>query len=205
MDPFTRSFLLFFVLLNPFIMTTYLADLVRDLAFLDFARQLARAAIISLIVFVVFAWGGDRVFENVLQIRFFAFLIFGGVTFLIIGIRLISGLSPGVVGERPERKGAAASIAMPFLVGPGTISASVLAGSRLEFPLAVLAIALALLAAVIAMLLLKRVHDLLRTHNEPLLQRYTEIAGRVTALFTGSFAIDMILRGFEGWLAAMRV
>lgn len=41
-------------------------------------------------------------------------------------------------------------------------------------------------------------------HNEPLLHRYTEIAGRVTALFTGSFAIDMILRGFEGWMAAMR-
>jgi multiple antibiotic resistance protein len=204
MDPFSRSFLMFFVLLNPFIMTTYLADLVKEMAFGDFARQLVRAGAISLGVFVLFAWGGDRVFENVLQIRFFAFLIFGGITFLIIGIRLISGLSPGVVGERPERRAAAASIAMPFLVGPGTISASVLAGSRLDFPLAVIAITLALLAAILAILVLKRVHDLLRTHNEPLLHRYTEIAGRVTALFTGSFAIDMILRGFESWMAAMR-
>jgi multiple antibiotic resistance protein len=204
MNPFTRSFVMIFVLLNPFIMSTYLDEMVKGLSFRDFARQLMRAGVISLAVFVVFAAAGDAIFENVLQVRFFAFLIFGGITFLIIGIRLISGLSPGVVGERPERDAAAASIAMPFLIGPGTISASVLAGSRLDFPSAVLAIALALSAAIAAILVLKRVHDLLRTHNEPLLRRYTEIAGRVTALFTGSFAIDMILRGLEGWLAAMR-
>lgn len=190
-----------FVLLNPFIMTTYLEDLVREMTFRDFARQLLRAGVISLGVFMLFAWGGDRVFENVLQIRFFAFLIFGGLTFLIIGIRLISGLSPGGVVRQPGRNAGAASIAMPFLVGPGTISASVLAGTRLPLPQAVLAITLALSAALVAILILKRVHDLLRTHNEPLLHRYTDIAGRVTALFTGSFAIDMILRGFEGWIA----
>ncbi|MDP1568617.1 MAG: MarC family protein [Vicinamibacterales bacterium] len=204
MDPFTRSFLMLFVLLNPFIMTTYLEDLVKEMTFRDFAGQLIRAGVISFGVFVLFAWGGDRVFENVLQIRFFAFLIFGGLTFLIIGIRLISGLSPGGVGRRPDANGAAASIAMPFLVGPGTISASVLAGSRLPLPQATIAIGLALTAALAAILVLKRVHDLLRTHNEPLLHRYTDVAGRVTALFTGSFAIDMILRGFEGWIAFLR-
>jgi len=33
------------------------------------------------------------------------------------------------------------------------------------------------------------------------MKRYVEIAGRITALFTGSFAVDMILKGIERWVA----
>lgn len=58
MDLFIRSFLLLFVLLNPFIMSIYLLELVTALTFRDFARQLVRAMIISYIVFVSFAWAG---------------------------------------------------------------------------------------------------------------------------------------------------
>lgn len=200
MDLFARSFLILFVLLNPFILSVYLLELVQVLDFRRFARQLLQAGLLSFGVFAVFAYAGDALFENVFQVRFFAFLIFGGITFLIIGVRLITGGREAVVRVPATGEDAAASIAMPFLIGPGTISASVLAGARLPVPQAVLAIGLALLAALTAMLVIKRLHDLVRTRNERLLRRYTEIAGRVTALFTGSFAIDMILRGFEGWL-----
>ncbi|MGE3274784.1 MAG: MarC family protein [Vicinamibacterales bacterium] len=203
MDSFTRSFLLMFVLLNPFIMSVYLLDLVKALSFGEFARQLSRAALFSFIVLSLFAWSGDRVFENVMQVRFFAFLIFGGVTFLIVGIRLISGLGPAAASLKVEERELAGSIAMPFIIGPGTISAAVLAGSRLDTVRAPLAIFLALAAAVAAILVLKGIHDAARTRHERLLQRYTEIAGRVTALFTGTFAIDMILRGVEAWMATM--
>ncbi|MGE0040957.1 MAG: MarC family protein [Vicinamibacterales bacterium] len=202
MDSFTRSFLLMFVLLNPFIMSVYLLDLVKALSLAGFARQLTRAAIISMVVLGLFAWSGDRVFENVMQVRFFAFLIFGGVIFLIVGIRLISGMGPAAASLKVEEKELAASIAMPFIIGPGTISAAVLAGTRLGPLRAQFAIALALTTAVAAILVLKVLHDAAKTRHERLLQRYTEIAGRVTALFTGSFAIDMILRGFEAWMAA---
>ncbi|MEZ5315929.1 MAG: MarC family protein [Vicinamibacterales bacterium] len=203
MDLFTRSFLLLLVLLNPFVLSVYLLELVRSLDLRSFSRQLARAGAISLAVFTAFAWAGDGLFENVFQVRFFAFLIFGGIVFLIIGVRLIirneePSLPAGQGGE-----GAAVAIATPFIIGPGTISASVLAGARLPFPLAVAAIGLALFAALAAMVLIKRLHDRVRRSHERLVRRYVQIAGRATALFTGSFAIDMILRGLEGWLAFM--
>lgn len=203
MEAFTESFLLLFVLLNPFILSVYLSDLVASLSLARFARQLLRASLISLAVFVVFAWGGDAIFEDVLQVRFASFLIFGGVTFLIIGIRLILGTGPAVDALAADSGHAPASIAMPFIVGPGTISASVLAGSRLEIIAAGTAIAAALAAALVAMLAIKALHDFVRTRNEVLISRYSEIAGRVTALFTGSFAIEMILAGIERWLAAL--
>lgn len=204
MVAFTESFLLLFVLLNPFIMSVYLIGLVRELSFRDFAAQLLRAGLISLPVFLAFAWAGNVIFEEILRVRFLSFLIFGGITFLIIGTRLILGLGPPVESLKPQSQGVSASIAMPFMVGPGTISASVLAGARLSPAPAALAVGLALTAATAAILLFKKVHDVVRTRSERLVQRYVEIAGRVTALFTGSFAIEMILQGAEGWIAMLR-
>jgi len=204
LDSFSRSSLMIFVLLNPFILTVYLLELVKALTIRRFAGLLLRATSISFVVFVTFAWTGDALFRDVFQVRFFAFLIFGGITFLIIGIRLITGDSVSAVKLGPDDEQVAVSIAMPFMIGPGTISASVLAGARLDRPGATLAIALALAATVTAMLALKWAHDFAAQYNERLVRRYTELAGRATALFTGSFAIDMLLRGIEGWLATIK-
>lgn len=200
-DQFTRSCLLLFVLLNPFTMSVYLRDLIHELELVPLSKQLLRAGIISFLVFVLFATSGDVIFANVLQIRFSSFLIFGGITFLIIGIRLISGAGPPVEGLRPSRDVVSgANIAMPFIIGPGTISASVVAGARLHPVLAVAAIWIALTTALSAVILLKRILDHVQTRNERLVHRYTAVAGRITALFTGSFAIEMILNGLASWM-----
>jgi multiple antibiotic resistance protein len=202
-DSFTHSFLLLFVLLNPFIMSVYLLDLVKTLDISQFAGQLVRGSLISLVVFLLFARAGEAIFQDVMQVHFASFLIFGGITFLIIGIRLILGVGPPVELLHPKSGQVSASIAMPLIVGPGTISASVLAGSRLSFLAAALVIVLALSTSVAAILLIKMLFDFVRTHNEPLVNRYAEIAGRATALFTGSFAIEMIFLGVERWIAVI--
>ena len=202
LSSFTRSFLLLFVLLNPFLMSVYLVEVIKALDLRSFVQQLGRAAVISFVVFALFAWAGEEIFEDVLQVRFFAFLIFGGITFLIIGVRLL-GHAPTAHVPPPSGHEVAASIAMPYIVGPGTISAAVLAGARLDPVQAVLAIGLALGVAVGAIVGVKYVHDFVSSRNERLVRRYTEIAGRVTGLFSGTFAIDMILRGLEGWLATL--
>lgn len=200
MEFFLENSLLLFVLLNPFIMSVYLLDLIKGLDFRVFTQHLIRAAIISLAVFLVFAWGGMQIFQNVFQVRFESFLIFGGIIFLIVGARLILGAGPPVEAINPNREGISAAIAMPFIIGPGTISASVLTGSRLEPVMAALAITMGLAAAMAALVFIKWLHDHVKTRNETLIQRYTEVAGRATALFIGTFAIEMILSGAERWL-----
>jgi multiple antibiotic resistance protein len=115
MEMFLKSSLLLFVLLNPFIMSVYLIELIKGMTFGDFARQLVRAAVISYAVFLVFAWAGESVFEDVLQVRFISFMIFGGVTFLIIGIRMILGVGAPVESLRPRGKEISGAIAMSRL------------------------------------------------------------------------------------------
>ena len=203
MELFYKSFVLIFVLLNPFIMSIYLIGLVKEVDLVAFSRLMVRAGLISYVVFLLFAWLGERIFDSVLQIRFLAFMIFGGITFLIIGIRLILGVGPPMESINPKSKEVAGAIAMPFIVGPGTISASVIAGTELGTGEAALAIALGLALAIGSMVIFKKVHDYVQTHREQYAERYVEIAGRITALFTGSFAVDMILKGIERWLSQM--
>lgn len=198
MENFSQTFLLFLVLLNPFTLSIYLIEVINAFDFSRFSRQLFRAAAISFGVFVVFALAGDELFEQVFYVRFASFQIFGGITFLIIGIRLILGMGPPMEALRPDSLQLSGAIAMPLIVGPGTISASVLAGSRLDPFLACLCIALALSVAILAILLFKFIHDRVLRHNDVYLQLYIDIAGRVTALFTGSFAIELIFMGIEG-------
>jgi multiple antibiotic resistance protein len=62
---------------------------------------------------------------------------------------------------------------------------------------AVSAIAGAVLVSLVSILAFKLLHDWVRERNEALVQRYVEIAGRVTALFVGTYAVEMLLSAFE--------
>jgi hypothetical protein len=50
------------------------------------------------------------------------------------------------------------------------------------------------------MLAMKAVHDFVRPRNSRLVERYIEIAGRVTALYVGTVAVDMMMQGARAWV-----
>ena len=88
---------------------------------------------------------------------------------------------------------------MPVLIGPGTISASVIIGEKHEPLVASAAVIIAVAISIMMMLALKAVHDFVVPRRERLIQRYIEIAGRITALFVGTVAVEMIMHGIRTW------
>ena len=50
------------------------------------------------------------------------------------------------------------------------------------------------------MIMLKSLYDYVRTAHEELVQRYIEIAGRVTALYVGTVSVEMIMQGLKSWV-----
>jgi small neutral amino acid transporter SnatA (MarC family) len=200
MDPFTKSFLLLFILLNPFLLIVYLVDLVKELEFLDFSRVLIRAAWISSGIFVIFALLGELIFENLMQAHFASFQIFGGIIFLLIGLQFVFSGPDAIKSIRGKPEHIAGAIAMPIMIGPGTVSASILAGQQLQPLWAIAAILLAVGLAVVIMLGLKKVHDIARTRHESLIERYIEVSGRIVALVIGTYSIEMIMQGLSHWL-----
>ena len=201
MENFINTTLLLLILLNPFLVIVYLIDILQKLSFKLFIGVLVRAGIISVIVFSVFAILGDSFFSNVLQADFASFQIFGGVIFLLIGIQFVFKGTSAIESLRGESEHIAGAIAMPILIGPGTISASVLAGKRLDAPMAILSITCALSISIVVMIFLKLLHDYVKPRNESLIERYIEIAGRITAIVIGTIAIEMIMKGTKAWFS----
>ena len=192
--------LLLFALLNPFLMSVYLLDLITDLPRALFVRVLARGALVSAVVFSIFAWSGDAIFSDVLHVRFASFQVFGGIIFLAIGVRFVFTGAEAMRSMRGKAEHIAGSIAMPFMIGPGTVSASVVAGARLPVPDAIAVIFLTLAVTVALVASIKLAHDYLKATNARLVDRYVEIVGRISALLIGTFAIEMIFEGVGTWL-----
>lgn len=200
MTEFIHSTSLLLVLLNPFLVIVYLADVVQKLSLRAFSKVLFRAAAISIPVFWCFALLGNAIFSSIIQAQFASFQIFGGIVFILIGLQFVFKGNVAIEILRGESEHLAGAIAMPLIIGPGTISASVLVGQRLEAPAACAAIFTAVGLSVGIMVALKHLHDFVRPRNEALVKRYIEVAGRLTALFVGTISVEMIMQGLSTWL-----
>jgi len=190
---------LLLVLLNPFLVIIYLIDVVDKLDRKQFTNVLIRAGLIAVAVFWFFTVLGDAVFSSVIQAEFASFQIFGGVVFLLIGLQFVFRGPTAIEMLRGESENLAGAIAMPILVGPGTISASVIIGKRHAVIPACGVVLIAVLVSIVIMIGLKFLHDFVKPKHEPLIQRYIEIAGRITALFVGTISTEMIMRGVLDW------
>ncbi|MBN2434584.1 MAG: MarC family protein [Spirochaetes bacterium] len=203
MAEFIKSILLLLVLLNPFLVVIYLIDIIQKLDSKRFRNVLIRAGFIAAAVFVCFSILGTAVFSSFFQVDFASFQIFGGIVFLLIGIQFVFKGPDAIEVLRGESEHIAGAVAMPVLIGPGTISASVVIGERHNLVIGSLAVLAATVLCIATIYILKRVHDYVRTRREALIQRYIEIAGRITALFVGTVAIEMIFQGLKSWIAKM--
>jgi multiple antibiotic resistance protein len=199
MTEFLKSAGLLLVLLNPFLVILYLVDLVETLGAKQFAAVLVRAGMIASAVFCSFAIVGDAIFSSVVQAEFASFQIFGGIVFLLIGLQFVFYGPNAIEILRGKSEHLAGAIAMPVLIGPGTISASVVIGKRLDPLIACTAVIAAVCTFVAVVVALKFVYDYVRPRSEPLVQRYIEIAGRIMALFVGTISVEMIMQGIRAW------
>ncbi len=200
MTSFLGSVGLLLVLLNPFLLVVYLTDVIEKLDPRQFTRVLLRAGMISLVTFCAFAVLGDAIFSNVIQARFASFQIFGGIVFVLIGIQFVFRGPRAIEILRGDAQHVAGAIAMPIMVGPGTISAAVIIGERHTPLVAGAAIAIAVVSTVVIIAALKTLHDFVIPRREELVERYIEIAGRITALFVGTISVEMIMQGLSAWL-----
>ncbi|MEO3701000.1 MarC family protein [Acinetobacter ursingii] len=198
LTPYIHSFALFFSLLNPFLMSIYMVGMIRNSEAKVFNRALIQGCVIAFVVFMLFAWGGETIFSKYLNVRFEAFQIFGGLIFLVIGYRYVFQGADTIGEMRGAPEHLTGTIAMPFMIGPGTISAAVVTGIGLPIGGAALIIAFTLAITCSLLILMKFAHDHLRYKHAKYIDRYVDIVGRLSALLIGTIAIDMIITGIVG-------
>lgn len=195
------SFSLLLTLLNPFLLVVYLIQPMKSLDRAQFRWVLLRAGLIAGAVFCCFAILGDAIFSRLIQAEFASFQIFGGLVVLLVALQFVFQGPSAIEMLRGEPGQVAGAVAMPVLIGPGTLSASIIIGERLDPARACAAVTAAVAASLLIVLALKSVHDYVRPRNEPLVERYFAVAGRITALYFGTVAVEMIAVGLRTWLA----
>lgn len=195
LSPYIHSFALFFSLLNPFLMSIYMIGMIRNIDARVFNRALIQGSAIAYLVFMFFAWGGERVFNQYLNVRFESFQIFGGMIFLVIGYRYVFQGADTIGAIRGAPEHLAGTVAMPFMIGPGTISAAVVTGMDVGLTGAALVMAVTLTLTCIILILMKFMHDNLRYRHAKYVDYYFDIVGRLSALLIGTIAVDMIVTG----------
>jgi len=200
MTDIISSSVLLLMLLNPFLVVVYLIDVMEKMESITFRQVLLRAGVISSVVFCMFAIIGDTIFSKIIHVEFASFQIFGGIVFLLIGLQFVFRGPQAIEILRGESEHLAGAIAMPVLIGPGTVSVSVLIGKKLDPLMASISIFSAVAISIVIILLLKYLYDIVRTRHERLIQRYIEIAGRITALYIGTVSLEMIIQGIRTWV-----
>ncbi|WP_114779257.1 MarC family protein [Botryobacter ruber] len=193
----------FLVMLNPFALFLYLKPVMNDLSDADFRSVFLKASTISFFIFLVFLLFGDLVFENVFRINFESFRIFGGIVLFSLAYMFIVQGKKAFIQIKGDLHDLASEIALPFMVGAGTISLTILMSEQLVLWQGVLSLAIIMLVNFLFIMGLKQIRRNMRSKKvQTAFDKNMELLLRINGFFVGAIGIDMVVTGIKHLLTA---
>lgn len=189
--------LLLLILINPFSQTLYLKELIDTMKLREFFGVHLRATLLSFSVFAVFAVFGETILTNIFQVRLAALQIFGGLVNIYIAYRYITAGPGSNVLFKGSVTDLAPTIALPYMVGPGTLWTSILIGNHFHDVIALALIAAVLVFNMAFVLGSKIVFDRTTGRQETMLGKYFSVLMRTVALLVGGVGVEMLIQGVE--------
>lgn len=187
------SLIAFLALLNPFALCLYLVGVMDDLDRRAFFGVLLRASGMSFVVFLAFAFTGERILRDFLHVRPESMRIFGGVIFFVVGYNYVmrgyktTEMLRGQLDELPS------AIALPFMIGAGTITQAILVGKQHDPLWVVLVLAAVMAITTLTVLLFRLIRDGMRASHERVFDRYVNMLSRLNGLIIGAISVEMIV------------
>lgn len=190
-----NDFITLFVAIDPIGTVPLLVPLFAHYSEAERRRVILKAAAIASLVLAGFALFGHVLLAS-MGISFAAFRIAGGLVLFIVGARMIFEDADGVHKKSPLEHGrdlAVFPLAMPYLAGPATTLAVMVATQQEVFDPGVLAakilvLALVMGSSVLILLSSTSIHKILgRTGSE--------IMGRVMGILLAALAAESVVRG----------
>lgn len=190
------------ILVNPLALFVYLGPIIRELDAPSFRGVLMRASWISLALLLMFAGGGGFIFDHIFHIRFGSFRIFGGLVIACIALIFIVRGRKTLITLKPDLDAVAAEIALPYMVGAGSISLSILLSKQYGFIRAAGAIVVAMAVNYAAILALLAIwHYLPARRFRVAFGKLMGILLRINGFFMGAIGVDMVVRGIQSVIA----
>lgn len=190
--------IIFLVMLNPFALFLYLSPVMKQLKDKDFTSVLFKASLISFFIFVIFFVSADFLFLKVFQINFESFRIFGGIVVFSFAYLYIVRGQKAMIYMKGSLDELAEEIALPFMVGAGTISLTMLMSRELSMLKGILALVIILAINFLAILLLKYIRNKIPKKKYKIaFDKNMEILLRLNGFFLGAIGINMITSGVK--------
>ena len=187
----------FLVLLNPFALFIYLQPVMRELSEKDFHKVLFEASLISFVIFALFVIAGDVIFQRIFQLNFEAFRIFGGVIIFTLAFMFIVQGKKSLITMKENLDDLASEIALPFMVGAGTISLCIVMSHKFTALKGMLILSIIMVIHYIIIFLLVKIRNLFAPEFRVAFDKNMEIALRLNGLFVGAIGINMIIVGLN--------
>lgn len=193
----------FLVMLNPFALFLYLKPVMNDLSDADFRKVFLKASLISFFIYLVFLLFGDIVFQKVFRINFESFRIFGGIVLFSFAYIFIVQGKKAFIQIKGDLHDLASEIALPFMVGAGTISLTILISEQMELWQGVVTLALIMLANFIIIMGLKQIRRGMRSKSvQTAFDKNMELLLRINGFFLGAIGVDMVVTGVINLMTA---
>ena len=193
-----KTVLSFIVMMNPFALFLYLTPVMKELKDKDFHFVLIKASFISYIIILFFILTGDFIFRTLFQIEFNSFRIFGGIVIFSFAYFYIVKGKKALIQLRGSLDDLAAEIAMPFMVGAGTISIAIIAAEENTVMINMILLPLILLINFAIILGLKKIRDrIMQKRSKVAFDKSMGILLRLTGFFVGAIGINMVLIGIQ--------
>src|SRR6056297_1926181 len=186
------------VMLNPFALFLYLEPIRKDLTHKSFMLVIFKATLISLFICLVFFLSGDFIFRRVFQIEFESFRIFGGIIIFSYAYFFIVKGQRALIMIKENLDDLASEIALPFMVGAGTISLSVLLSQKHSLVIGALSLVIIFGLNFLTLYTLKRFRDSIEGKKfKTAFDKNMEVLLRLNGFFIGAIGINMVLTGIQ--------
>lgn len=192
--PFTSAVVILLLVIDPLGNIPFFVSL---LANVEPARRTAvmlREWTIAFVVLLVFVLSGNALLE-LLALSDSSLNIAGGVILFLIALRMIFRRAEGVFGDVTAGEPFIVPLAIPAIAGPSAIATVILFVSRAPHRMLewIAALSGAMLLALVALLFAERISRLVGERGLAALER-------LMGLILTTIAVEMLLRGIEGFV-----
>lgn len=182
-------------MLNPFALFMYLQPAMKELYPRTFLKVFLKASLISLGIFLLFALSGTYIFENILQIHFEAFRIFGGIVIASFALLFIVQGKKSFITMKGDLDELASEIALPFMVGAATIALSILIGEQSSAVQSLFVISMVVAVNYLLIMGLMFLRLKLPKKFKVAFDKNMETLLRLNGFFVGAIGLNMIIKG----------
>lgn len=189
LDEFLRSFVLLFIIMNPFASLPLFLSLTRGLPGKQRTESANSAVLVAGLLLFVFLFFGQAIL-GFLSLSFSSFQIAGGIVLMLLALEIVLGIK--IIDRHAKRAHAAiVIIGTPLLTGPGVMTTVIILSAEYGWGVVAAAGTAALLAAWLTLAYSRQLQQKLGESS-------VEAASKIIGLLLAATAVELIRKGLAG-------